>query len=176
MGDVASPSEIFRSVRMPFLVNCSLRRIWNKRQDRRCRSTQSDGGNVIHRTDADARRTKLDDMMLEIPILIGAPLQHALGARERFNLLQPRVNPILMTLVEFTILTNENLLKLRIGVFVLGLLHIERKPCYQILTRFSLKHLSVCSSFSTKPFDGLEIRRNVLKLIICPKLHREDTM
>ena len=176
MRDIASPPEIFRRVRMPFLVHCPLGRIRNKGEDGRGCGAECNGGDIVHRTDANTRRTKLDDMMFEVPVLIGAPLKHALGAWELPYFFQPRINPIFVALIEFTVLTNEDFLELWIGVFIFGLPHIERKSCNEFLTCVAFKHLTIIATTATQTFKGLEGRRRVFKFIISTKLHREDAM
>ena len=176
MRYIASPAEVFWCVWTSFLVECALGRIRNKGQDGRCGSTKGDGGDTVDRADTNTRRTELNDMMFEVPILIGAPFEHTLGTRELSNLFEPRVNPILVSLIKLTILTNENLLKFRISVLVLGFPHIERKSRNEFLTCFAFKDLSIGTSFATQTFKGLKSRRRILKFVVSTKLHRENAM
>ena len=52
--DIASPTEVFWSVRMSFLVHSPLGRIRDKRKNGRGSGAERDGGDIVHRTDADA--------------------------------------------------------------------------------------------------------------------------
>ena len=118
----------------------------------------------------------MNDVVPKIPILIGAPFKHTLCARELPDFLQPRVNPIFVSLIEVSVLPNKHFLELWISLLVFRFLHIEWEVCNKFLSGRTLQHFSISPPTTTQPFKRLESRRRVLKLIISTEFHCEDTV